>query len=51
VWEVESGRLLATLKAHTEAVTSVAFSPDGRWLASGGLDGAVILWGTAAADP
>ncbi len=32
------------LDRHWEAVTSVAFSPDGELLAAGGVDGAVQLW-------
>ena len=32
------------LKAHTGPVNSVAFSPDDKWLVSGGDDGNVLVW-------
>jgi WD40 repeat protein len=43
VLETPSGKLLAELTGHTEAVTCLAYSPDGRWLATGGDDHCVRL--------
>jgi WD40 repeat protein len=36
-----------TLRGHTDRVKCASFSPDGRWLATGGVDGLVIFWDVA----
>ncbi len=40
---------LATLGEHESIVQSVAVSPDGRWVASGGWDGLLKIWALAPA--
>lgn len=44
----DSGTL--TLEGHTDAVTSVVFSPDGTVLASSSVDGTVRLWNPVTGD-
>ncbi len=44
VWDMKSGKQITCLSAHTRWITTLCFSPCGKFLVSGGRDGYVYVW-------
>lgn len=51
LWDVESGRRIGVLsskeKGHTANIVSLSFSADGRYIATGDIQGTVVIWNRA----
>ena len=44
LWDTHTGEIETTFEGHTERVVWVAFSPDGKMLASSDFEGVIWLW-------
>jgi WD40 repeat protein/serine/threonine protein kinase len=47
LWDMRTRRELHCLRGHSKLVGSIAFSPDGKWLASASADQTLKLWDVA----
>ncbi|MBO4612063.1 MAG: TIR domain-containing protein [Bacteroidaceae bacterium] len=44
IWDISSGSCEKRIKAHEDIITSIAYSVDGRQMASASADGTVSIW-------
>jgi len=52
IWNIKKERVIKVLEGHTGPITTLDFSMDGKWLASGSYDQTVRLWDISPiADP
>jgi WD40 repeat protein len=48
VWDLATGGLIHTLRGHDDGLYTAKFSPDGKTIATGCLDGKVRIWDAAS---
>ncbi|KIK39017.1 hypothetical protein CY34DRAFT_808779 [Suillus luteus UH-Slu-Lm8-n1] len=46
IWDAKTGKLVATLKGHTDTVLCLAWTKDGKTLISGSHDSSIRIWNT-----
>ncbi len=48
LWDIKTGKKFRVFKGHQKEVASAVFSPDGKYIASGGEGRVVVLWEVAS---
>ena len=51
LWDLQNGGKALEIVLHEKPVDAIAFSPDGKWLATGSQDTTVRLWDLEAKQP
>lgn len=44
IWDIREKQAVHTFKGHTNSISSLAISPDNRFVASAGGDGTCKIW-------
>ena len=44
LWDMKTHKLKATFNGHNDLIMTVGYSPDGRRLVSGSVDGTTLIW-------
>ena len=50
IWTLISGEWIKTFTRHSDIVSSVVFSPNGEYLASGSFDYTILVWKVSRAE-
>lgn len=48
LWNAATGKPIRTLKGHSDGIPALGFSPDGKSLVSGSMDGTAKVWDVAS---